>query len=195
MSTTDEALDPRVRRTRSGLQCALAGLLHERDFEKISVGDIAEQAGLNRATFYDHYPDKFALFEALVADRFDQLMRERGVIAAGGCASANKAVVLAVCDYLAATPRLDFERQRQMEPHLETAVIAIVRKLLLQGLQMHPPAADVAPEMVAATAAWAIYGAAKEWVSTPNRCPSETISEAIVTLVAPILAPAAPTPV
>ena len=59
-------LDPRVRRTRKMLQDALAQLLKEKEFDKISIGDIAEASTLNRATFYDHYPDKFALLHSLV---------------------------------------------------------------------------------------------------------------------------------
>jgi hypothetical protein len=40
--------------------------------------------------------------------------------------------------------------------------------------------------MVAATASWAMYGAVKEWVKTPDRCPSEEIAQTVMTLVAPI---------
>ena len=56
-----EIVDPRIRRTRQLLQQALAKLLETKEFEKISVQDITEAATLNRATFYDHYGDKFAL--------------------------------------------------------------------------------------------------------------------------------------
>jgi hypothetical protein len=40
--------------------------------------------------------------------------------------------------------------------------------------------------MLAATASWAIYGAVKEWVKTPERCSSEEIAQTVMTLVAPI---------
>jgi hypothetical protein len=61
--------------------------------------------------------------------------------------------------------------------------------MLLDGMKQHPSHNAVSPEMIAATASWAIYGAAKEWMRTPNRCPSEEIAERVVTLVWPILAP------
>ena len=77
-----------------------------------------------------------------------------------------------------------------MEPHLESAVIGVVRRMILQGLKQHPAARGVSPEMIAATVSWAIYGAAKEWVRTPNRCRSEEIVETVVTLVAPIFSAA-----
>jgi AcrR family transcriptional regulator len=179
----EEILDPRIRRTRLLLQQALEKLLETQEFEKISVQDIADAATVNRATFYDHYADKFALLESLVGTRFHELLERRKVRFDGGCASALKAIVLGVCDYLAGIPGLECERQRQMEPHMESAVIAVVRLMLLAGLQRHPPPGEVSPEMMATTLGWAIFGAAKEWVRTPNRCTSEEIAETVVGLV------------
>jgi AcrR family transcriptional regulator len=184
-----EVLDPRIRRTRTLLQQALGKLLETKEFEKISVHDIAEAATLNRATFYDHYPDKFALLECMAAGRFHELLAARGIVFNAGCGSALKGIILGVCDYLAAMPRLECERQRQMEPHLESSVIAVVRRLLLDGLKKHGAASAVPAEMAATTASWAIYGAAKEWVHTPQRCSSEEIVEMVMLLVSPILAP------
>ena len=181
-----EIVDPRIRRTRQLLQQALVKLMETKEFEKISVQDITEAATVNRATFYDHYGDKFALLECMVAARFQELLAQRGVQFDETCASALRALVLGVCDYLAGTPGVACERQRQMEPHLESAVIGVVRQMILEGLKQHPPARGVSPEMMATTVSWAIYGAAKEWVRTPNRCRSEQIVETVVTLVAPI---------
>src|SRR5579884_3851312 len=96
-----ENLDPRVRRTHLLLRQALEKLLREKDFDTISVQDITEAATLNRATFYDHYPDKYALLECLVAQRFTELLEARGVTFDGGCASALRAMAVGVCDYLA----------------------------------------------------------------------------------------------
>jgi AcrR family transcriptional regulator len=189
-----ETVDPRIRRTRILLQEGLGRLLQEKEFDKISVQDIADAATLNRATFYDHYPDKFALLECMVGARFGQLLEARGVRFDGGCSSALRAIVLGVCDYLAAAPGMECERaakrQVQMEPHMEAAIIAVVRAMLLDGLRQHPPAGPSTPEMLAASLSWAIYGAAKEWSRTPNRCPSEDAAQAVTRLVGPIFAAA-----
>ena len=186
-SVAIDSLDPRIRRTRAALQQALGSLLESKEFDKISVLDIAEAAGLNRATFYDHFPDKFALLEAMVDCRFNQLLRARGIVFDDGCSAALRGMILGVCDYLASTPGLECERQRRMEPYFESAVIAVVRKMVMDGLTKHPPDNPAAVELIAATASWAIYGAAKEWVQTPNRCPSEEIVDMVMGLVAPIL--------
>ncbi len=188
MSETCEAnLDSRIRRTRLALQQALEGLLETKEFETISVQEIADAATVNRATFYDHYADKFALLECMVGTRFHELLERRAVRFDGGCASALQAIVLGVCDYLAGIKGLACERQRQMEPHMESAVIAVVRRMLLEGLKKHPPENGATPEMTATTLAWAIYGAAKEWLRTPERCSSEEIVATVVRLVAPMM--------
>jgi AcrR family transcriptional regulator len=180
-------LDPRIRRTRQLLQEALEKLLERKEFEKISVQDIAEEATVNRATFYDHYPDKFALLECLVGCRFEGLLTGRGVTFDGSCSSALKAIVLGVCDFVVAAPGKGCERQRQMEPHMESAVIAVVRRMLLEGVKQHPPENAVSPELMATVVSWAIYGAVKEWARTPSRCRTEEIADTIIMLVSPVL--------
>jgi AcrR family transcriptional regulator len=182
-----EDVDPRIRRTRQLLQQALEKLLKTKDFDKISVQDIAEAATVNRVTFYDHYPDKFALLECVVGSRFQDLLTKRDIRFDGSCSSALKAIVAAVCDYLGGTCAMDSDRRRQMEPHLESAVIAVVRRMILEGLLQHPSPTQGSAEMIATTISWAIYGAAQEWVRTPNRRNAEEIVGTITTLVAPIL--------
>jgi AcrR family transcriptional regulator len=69
-------LDPRVKRTRQLLQKSFAELLTEKDFHNITVHDIAQRAELNRATFYLHFEDKYALLShsvrAALAERLEK---------------------------------------------------------------------------------------------------------------------------
>jgi AcrR family transcriptional regulator len=182
-----QTLDPRIRRTRELLQQALVHLLETQEFEKISVLDITDAATVNRATFYAHYPDKFALLECVVASQFHDLLAARNVAFDGTCSGALLGIALGVCDFLAQTPHLACSRQPHLEPHLEAAVVAVVRKMLLEGLQQHP-SAKASPEMLAATVSAAIVGAAKQWLRTPDHPPSEQIAATILALTAPILA-------
>ncbi len=58
---------------------ALARLLDRKEFDDISVQEIADEATLNRATFYLHYADKNALLQAMTAARFRDLIGRRGL--------------------------------------------------------------------------------------------------------------------
>ncbi len=61
-------MDPRIARTRRSLRDALFSLARERSLDEISVSDIADRAGINRSTYYQHYSDKDTLLgEALDA--------------------------------------------------------------------------------------------------------------------------------
>jgi AcrR family transcriptional regulator len=183
----DQVLDPRIQRTRQLLHESLQKLLETKDFDKISVQEIAEAATLNRATFYDHYPDKVSLLQCTVGMMFQELLSRRNVTFDGTCASALEAIVLAVCDFIAATPGMNYEAERKIDPHMETAVISVIRYTLLNGLKEHPSSQGVTPEMLAATLSSAIYGASKEWILTPNRLSSEAIASKIVALLSPLL--------
>lgn len=180
-----ESTDPRILRTRQLLQQALDKLLKQKKFSEISIQDIAEAATLNRATFYDHYPDKFALLACTIGCRFHELVTQRELQFAGNCGAELTAIVRTVCDYLL---RLQGAAgKRPLEPPMESAIIGAVREILLAGLKRHLPESPIAPELIAASASWAIFGAAKEWAQTPSRCPSEQIADAIAKLVSPIL--------
>lgn len=180
-----QEIDPRIRRTRQLLQDALDKLLKQQSFDEISVQDIVETATVNRATFYDHYCDKFQLLQYMVGRRFHELLSERRVQFDSTCASALQAFVLAVCDYLAGM--LGPAGNRRVEPHMESAIIGVLRAMFLAGLKERPRGDGAPDEMVAAAAAWAIYGAAKEWAQMDHRPPAEEIAKTIAGLVAPLL--------
>jgi len=59
----EEKLDPRVKRTRNLILTAFESLLAEKGFESISVQDVTDKAEINRATFYKHFVDKYALLD------------------------------------------------------------------------------------------------------------------------------------
>lgn len=183
MATTCEPLDPRVRRTRRMLQDALQKTLERKDFDKISVQDITDVAQVNRATFYDHFADKFALLECMVGSSFHELLAERKVQFDGTCSSGLKPIILGICDFLVQMQGRDC--QKHFQPHMESAIISVIRKMLLNGLENAP--GEVSAETRAATASWAIYGAVKEWAQTPNRSSPEEMTELITRLVLPIL--------
>ena len=180
-------LDPRVRRTRQLLHDALERLLETKDFETISIQDITDAATLNRATFYDHYSDKAALLRCHVAMRFQTLLDTRGVRFDGTCGSALTAIALGVCDYLTSLTAAESGSRRPLDPHMESAVISVVRSMILDGLKEHASSEMVPLGIAAAAAGGAIYGAAKEWLETPDRASSEEVATTIMALVHPIL--------
>src|SRR5260221_7478851 len=161
-----EVRDPRIRRTRKALQGALRTLMQARGFEELSVQEIADAATVNRATFYDHYTDKFALLDALVAGGFHELLHERKVSYDGSCPSAVSAVILTACDYMALNHR-SCPAQAQpsaFEPLIEAAVTGAIRRVLLAGGAEAGGPPRPSPEMGATTAGRGVFGGGQERV-------------------------------
>src|SRR3984885_10912034 len=181
--TTMETTDPRILRSRRMLMEALVRLLTQKEFEDISIQEIADEATLNRATFYLHYADKNALLQAMTAARFRDLVARRG-LSFTDCDGALRAIALGVCDYLAETTGCPSQLIRMS---LEGSIIPVVEGMFMEGVALHGTAPGVDAALLATTAAWAVFGAARRWFQTPNRIPAEEMAATIETLLSPIL--------
>jgi AcrR family transcriptional regulator len=179
---TAEATDPRILRSRRMLMDALVRLLSKKEFDDISIQEIADEATLNRATFYLHYPDKSALLQAMTDVRFRDLIERRG-ISFTDCNGALRAIALGVCDYLAESTKCP--GQLAQIP-LEGSIIPVVEGMFKEGLAKHAMAPGVDAALLATTAAWAVFGAARRWFQTPDRIPAEEMAANIETMVKPV---------
>lgn len=177
-----EATDPRILRSRRMLMEALSKLLTRKEFNDISIQEIAEEATLNRATFYLHYPDKNALLQAMTAERFRNLISRRG-LSFSDCDGALRAIALGVCDYLAETTGCPSQLTKMS---LEGSIIPVVEGMFREGAKHRTMRPGTDADLLAATAAWAIFGAARRWYQTPGRIPAEEMAAEIEAMVKPI---------
>jgi len=183
LQSAKETTDPRILRSRRMLMEALATLLTKKELDDISIQEIADEATLNRATFYLHYSDKNALLQAMTAARFSDLIARRGITFTD-CNAALRAIALGVCDYLSETTGCPTQLARIP---LEGSIIPVVEDMFREGLALHGIAPGVDAAMLATTAAWAVFGAARRWFQTPNRIPAEEMAARIETMVNPVL--------
>jgi AcrR family transcriptional regulator len=111
---------------------ALASLLTRKEFDNISIQEIADEATLNRATLYLHYADKNALLQAMNAVRFRDLVLRRG-LSFTNCDGASRAIALGVCDYLAESAGCPSQLTKMS---LEGSIIPAVESMLREGLPL-----------------------------------------------------------
>ena len=161
---------------------ALARLLTQKEFDDISIQEIADESTLNRATFYLHYPDKNALLQAMTAARFRELMARRG-LSFTDCDGALRAIALGVCDYLAESTGCPTQLAKMP---LERSIIPVVEDMFREGVGRHEMQPGADPDLLATTAAWAVFGAAQRWYQTPDRIPAEEMAVRIESMVKPI---------
>lgn len=181
--------DPRIKRTRRLLQDGLRKLLRQKPLDEILVQDITDAATVNRATFYDHYSDKFDLFNSLVSADFQKLLEERNVCLDENCSSGLSAIVLAVGDYLQGLHRdhAACTRQASSGPLIDAALTLAIRRIVLQGLKKQAGKFTVPREVVASMVSGAIYGAVKEWLSKTNWQVDEAALLSLVQIILPLL--------
>src|ERR1700749_4948236 len=129
--SVEENTDPRVLRSRQMLMEALLRLLTRKEFDDISVQEIADEATLNRATFYLHYPDKNALLHAMTDARFRDLIARRG-LSFTDCDGALRAIALGVCDFLAETAGCPAQLAKMP---IECSIIPAVEDVFMEGAE------------------------------------------------------------
>jgi AcrR family transcriptional regulator len=161
--------------------------MQTKSFDEVSVQDITDVATVNRATFYDHYTDKFALLEALVAGGFHKFLADRQVRFDGSCPTAARAVILAACDYLEQTHEGGTcQKQSAFQPLVDAAITRSIGRVLSEGIPGKAEEGLPGP-MVVAAASGAIYGAVKEWFSAENRPPADEMADTVLSMVIPLL--------
>jgi hypothetical protein len=124
----------------------------------------------------------------MTAARFRDLIARRG-LSFSNCDSALRAIALGVCDYLAETTGCPSQLTRMP---LEGSIIPVVEDIFREGAANHPATPRTDIDLVAATAAWAIFGAARRWYQTPDRIPAEQMAAKIEAMVKPVFLTASP---
>jgi AcrR family transcriptional regulator len=94
MSGNFKREDLRVIKTRNACSGALLSLLRQRNFNKITVYDICNEALVSRAAFYMHFNDKYALVS--------HWLTEEKVRLADATAGGGKPTEVAVSGFIAA---------------------------------------------------------------------------------------------
>jgi AcrR family transcriptional regulator len=177
-----EKLDPRVKRTRILLEQAFMSLIEEKGFQALTVQDITERAGVNRATFYAHFPDKYALLDYSIRQGFMLEIDKRMLNACHLTLDNLRNLIVAVCEFTRSINSHCKPAQAQFESLVETQVTAVIHELLLKWLEQVP--LKVSAETAATAAGWAIYGLALQWSRAKQPGPVDMYAAEVLPLVA-----------
>jgi AcrR family transcriptional regulator len=192
MVTTGARIDPRVTRTRKLLLDAFLSLMGEKGFDDITVQDIAARATVNRATFYAHFADKYALVDELIREGFAHMLQQRMAGRAGSTEEHVRRLLLAVCDYWTALHAQCQRSYRMFDSLVEAQVKVQLREQVRTAmLERSAPRSHSRPrvELLATIVSWGIYGAALEWSQRSGGQSAEAfVAEALPLIAASIAA-------
>jgi AcrR family transcriptional regulator len=180
--------DPRVKRTRKLIVEAFFALMAEKSFHAISVQDIAERATVNRATFYLHFEDKYALMDWVVRDLFRASLTQRLGPEPLFSLDNLRLLVVTVCEFLSQFQGHCAPGDRNVEPQVEMKVQEELSSFLLSWLRQPPLAPGNANgnsgsgtrEALASLLSWAIFGAGVEWSRGGRERSAEEWARAVV---------------
>lgn len=164
-------VDPRVLRTRKLIRDALVSLLGEKSFESISVQDIAERATVNRATFYAHFVDKFALLDAVVREDVAARLSEGDPLGMSDVRAMLQAVGKNVFAFVGS--HRDCRVDPDFEPQFQRAIEGELTDFLLASFE----------HCTAMLIASALVGAAMSWRHQAPKSPSDPIVANIVAIL------------
>ncbi|TQK62610.1 TetR family transcriptional regulator [Brevibacillus sp. AG162] len=179
--------DPRVIRTRRLLQDAFASLIQEKDFESITVRDIAERATVNRATFYAHFVDKFELLEAKLTESFMTIINHR----ISGHEVLNEetiqSIFLGVCDFHMSLSTMCQRSYKSLGPVFEIQIKEKIQATLLSFINkdkmLSSPNAQFLINTASIMLSWGMYGAAYAWNNEGRLMSAETFVKQTMPLV------------
>jgi AcrR family transcriptional regulator len=181
-----EKLDPRVKRTRQMIEQAFMELVKEKGFQAISVQDVTERAGINRATFYAHFPDKFALLDHSIRQDFRQEIEKRMLNACHFTNDNLRSLIIVVCEFVANAHSHCTVSEQQFQSLVGAQVRSQIYGLLNHWLENIPLIQNtlITREYAATAASWAIYGLATEWSRNKRMPPVEQYADEVLPLVA-----------
>lgn len=178
----EEKLDPRVKRTRSLILRSFEALLAEKGFETISVQDITDRAEINRATFYKHFVDKYALLDFSVQQMFRMELEKRTLDACHYTPENLKTLILMVVEFLSRLHSDCAQPHQQFESLVEGTIKKQIFDLLTLWLKQSKT--TISTDIPATVATWAIYGLASHYSHSKKRPALDKFVDEALPLVA-----------
>ncbi len=176
----EEKLDPRVKRTRNLILTSFQSLIAEKGFDSISVQDVANQAEINRVTFYAHFSDKYALLDYAIQKTFWSEIEKRNLNMCAYSADNLRNLIQIVCEFLVRANSGCAQPSQQFEPMVE----ATIKKQIFDLLSHWLKTSKIPTELPATVATWAIYGLASHYSHMKKRPALEKFVDEAFPLVA-----------
>jgi len=177
--------DPRITRTTRAFEQAIVELASQRPVSQITVAELADRAGVTRATFYNRYTSPLDL---LIQVLYGDLERTHGLEQARraqGGYSAGQMLRLATGDVVDHVERFkDIYRHALRDPADRGLYLALVRHFtdyglafMAQGTHPEPPSAN--HQIMAAFVAHGFAGAIEAWLRDDTASKEDLIRAAV----------------
>jgi len=177
-----KVLNMRTTPTKQALIQAFFQLVSKKDFDKMTIADIAKGAQVNRATFYAHFNDKYELLDYIVGDSASNAIVSRTNGEVKFDQESISQLVLALCDYYQ-QPNIPCRSSyiALVVPQLKDKAITELKAYLLKGLD--PICSEDEKAFYTSIFAQMIHDGAFQWASGKAVFDKEEIAKKVALLV------------
>jgi|SRR5690625_1077496 len=173
-------LDPRIIRTRKLIMNAFMHLSKRKDFDRITVKDITEEATINRATFYYHFTDKYELLEQVINE--DMIPKVIGQI--NDLTEMNQETIIrifiSITDFQSSTKSQCMKSFEAFKSTIEVTIKKELEQLFYKLLlEKRIGCSEEELKIMAVMLSWGIYGATINWQYHSNASAEEYIKKAL----------------
>ena len=177
--------DPRISRTDQALAQAIVELAAQQPVSRITVADLAGQAGVTRATFYNRYSSPLELLIQVLYADLERVHRLEDARRAEGRYSAVQMLRLATGDVADHVERFMAVYQHALHDPADDGVYeALVRHFTDYGMAFmarstHPDLPGTNRRVMAQFVAHGFAGAIKAWLSDHSVTKTDLVEAAV----------------
>lgn len=176
--------DARVRYTQMMIKSSLMELMLTKPVAKITVTELCERAGINRATFYSHYSDPTSVLEGIEKELTDDIAdRVKPAIAAVGGDLRDS--LLALVEYIrdnAGIFRVLLGSAGDVR--FQSKVVDVVRAQFIEHWRTFSSTSLEDAEYIYTFIAIGSVGVIRKWLDEGTKKPSGEIADLIIKLSA-----------
>ncbi len=176
----EKQMDPRTLRTRKLIMDAFIELSHKKDFKDITISDITTAATVNRATFYNHFLDKYELLEKILSENMMREVLQEVSAHAVINEETIKSVFLSITKLQKSISSQCKRSYESFTPQIEAIFKRELQSLFSQwGKEQWPDKTKSEIDTFSVMLSWALYGASTHWMQNQN-IPLEEYAEHIL---------------
>jgi len=174
----EKQIDPRILRTRKLIMDAFIELTKKTDFNDITIGDITPAATVNRATFYNHFIDKYDLLEKVLSESVMREVLQEVSMHEVINGETIKSIFISIIKFHTSVGNQCQRSYEAFTPQIETIFKKELQAFFSEWAQRQWSNQNrLEIETFAVMLSWSLYGAAMYWMQNRTTKPEDYVKQ------------------
>jgi AcrR family transcriptional regulator len=174
----EKQIDPRILRTRKLIMDAFIELTKKTDFNHITIGDITSAATVNRATFYNHFFDKYDLLEKVLRESVMREVLQEVSMHEVINEETIKSIFISIIKFHTSVGNQCQRSYEAFTPQIETIFKKELQAFFSEWAGRQSSNQNrIELETFAVMLSWSLYGAAMYWMQNRSTQPEDYVKK------------------